>query len=57
MDAEHTPGGRYGSPKTTLLSTKNIRQNKKPIMYNIYKYTTHNNIYNINIIDKYIAYK
>lgn len=33
MDAEHTPGGLYVNPKTGLLSTKNIRQNKKPIIY------------------------
>ena len=31
--AEHTPRGLYGNPKTPLLSTKNIRQNKKPIIY------------------------
>ena len=31
--AEHTPGGLYVNPKTGLLSTKNIRQNKKPIIY------------------------
>ena len=33
-----SPGGLYGNSKTALLSPQNIRQNKKPIIYNIYKY-------------------
>ena len=29
------PGGLYGNSKTALLSPKNIRKDKKPIIYNI----------------------
>ena len=32
---ERPPRGLYENPKTTLLSPANIRQNKKPIIYNI----------------------
>ena len=51
-NAEHTPRGLYGNTKTGLLSRIRSENFKKPIVYNIYKYTTHNNILNININDK-----
>ena len=54
---EHAPGGLYGNSGTAQLSRIRSENFKKPIMYNIYKYTTNNNILNINIIDKYIVYK
>ena len=38
-NAGHAPGGLYESSPERPLSHKNIRKNKKPIVYNIYKYT------------------
>ena len=48
------PGGLYGKSTHPSLSTKNIHQNKKPIIYNIYKYI--HLIYHIHKYTHYILF-